>query len=254
MAHQHPVYDTDKHFVIDPITKKISTESPKLVLAQHSQNSERFTFEIPKEVEGHDMTTCNLVEIHYQNIEAANKTNKSIDIYTVTDLQEGSGENADVVFGSWLIDKKATKYVGGLIFAIRFACITGDEKDDYIWATLTYSTITVGESVWNHETIAKEYPDIITQFEARIQALEQGGTGTPGGTTEEQIASAVEKYLQENPIGGGVAFETDASLSLFDGVLSVNTTDQMEQDNTLPITSAGVFATVGNIEALLKTI
>lgn len=39
-----------------------------------------------------------------------------------------------------------------------------------------------------------------------------------------------------------------------DGILSVNTTDKMEQDNTLPITSAGVFTTVGNIEALLKTI
>lgn len=48
--------------------------------------------------------------------------------------------------------------------------------------------------------------------------------------------------------------KTDKTLTLKDGVLSVNTTDQMEQDNTLPITSAGVFATVGNIEALLKTI
>ena len=43
-------------------------------------------------------------------------------------------------------------------------------------------------------------------------------------------------------------------LKLENGILSVNTTSKMEQDNTLPITSAGVFATVGNIEALLKTI
>ena len=54
--------------------------------------------------------------------------------------------------------------------------------------------------------------------------------------------------------GGGVNFETDKTLKLEDGILSVNTTNDMEQDNTLPITSAGVFATVGNIEALLKTI
>ena len=44
------------------------------------------------------------------------------------------------------------------------------------------------------------------------------------------------------------------SLKVTEGVLSVNTTNNMEQDNTLPITSAGVYATVGNIEALLKTI
>lgn len=83
------------------------------------------------------------------------------------------------------------------------------------------------------------------------QFLEQAGSGT---VTEEQIVSAVEKYLKENPPSGGVNFETDTSLTLKDGVLSINTTDQMEQDNTLPITSAGVYAAVGNIEALLKTI
>ena len=54
--------------------------------------------------------------------------------------------------------------------------------------------------------------------------------------------------------GSGVDFGTDATLKLENGILSVNTTNDMEQDNTLPITSAGVFATVGNIEALLKTI
>ena len=52
----------------------------------------------------------------------------------------------------------------------------------------------------------------------------------------------------------GVQFETDSTLKLENGILSVNTTNQVEQDNTLPITSAGVFTTVGNIEALLKTI
>ena len=74
------------------------------------------------------------------------------------------------------------------------------------------------------------------------------------GVSEEQIANAIEKYLDEHPIDSGVSFETDNTLVLKDGILSVNTTNQMEQDNTLPITSAGVFATVGNIEALLKTI
>lgn len=54
--------------------------------------------------------------------------------------------------------------------------------------------------------------------------------------------------------GGGTQFETDETLRLENGVLSVNTTDQVEEDNTLPITSAGVYAIVGNVEELLKTI
>lgn len=82
----------------------------------------------------------------------------------------------------------------------------------------------------------------------RIDQLEKNGV------PPDQIATAVEKYLEENPLDTGVDFETDSTLTLKDGILSVNTTNNMEQDNTLPITSAGVFATVGNIEALLKTI
>lgn len=85
-------------------------------------------------------------------------------------------------------------------------------------------------------------------LESRIINLEKNGV------SEEQIAAAVEKYLEENPIDSGVDFETDDTLKLENGILSVNTTMEMEQDNTLPITSAGVYATVGNIEALLKTI
>ena len=80
----------------------------------------------------------------------------------------------------------------------------------------------------------------------RMKALEDG--------LDEQVASSIEEYLKENPPSGGVQFETDHTLKLENGILSVNTTNRMEQDNTLPITSAGVFATVGNIEALLKTI
>lgn len=54
----------------------------------------------------------------------------------------------------------------------------------------------------------------------------------------------------------GIPFiaKTDESLKLENGILSVNRTNLMEKDNTLPMTSAGVYATVGNIEALLATI
>ena len=83
----------------------------------------------------------------------------------------------------------------------------------------------------------------------------------------DAIKNAVEDYLEQNPPSGGITeipiatHDTIGGIKIGDnlrisddGVLSVNTTNDMEQDNTLPITSAGVFATVGNIEALLKTI
>ena len=48
--------------------------------------------------------------------------------------------------------------------------------------------------------------------------------------------------------------ETDETLILKDGVLCVNTTNTAEQDNTKPITSAGVYTQVGNIEVLLAAL
>lgn len=71
-------------------------------------------------------------------------------------------------------------------------------------------------------------------------------------TLSDKVDALAEKV--ENITVGNVEIKTDETLSFVDGLLSVNTTNDMEQDNTRPITSAGVFATVGNIEALLKTI
>lgn len=53
---------------------------------------------------------------------------------------------------------------------------------------------------------------------------------------------------------GGTSFEVDETLTLEDGILSVNTADNAEKDNTLPITSAAVYTEIGNIDVLLKTI
>lgn len=98
------------------------------------------------------------------------------------------------------------------------------------------------------ETPIPPTPDLYAQLLERIKEAETGSLDP------SVVAKAVEDYLKKNPPSGGVQFETDETLTLKNGILSVNTTNQMEQDNTLPITSAGVFATVGNIEALLKTI
>lgn len=49
-------------------------------------------------------------------------------------------------------------------------------------------------------------------------------------------------------IGNGLKLDTETN------TLSVDSADTVEQDNTRPVTSAAVYATVGNINALLATI
>ena len=71
------------------------------------------------------------------------------------------------------------------------------------------------------------------------------------GVTDEQLAFALDRYFEDNPIQG---FEVDDSLIYENGKLSVNTTNVIEEDNTLPVTSAAIHTEIGNINVLLETI
>lgn len=180
MAHKHSVYDTDTHFSINPITRALKNEaSGKVSVIQFDHNSERFTFEIPRKVEDHDMSLCNVIQIHYINIDSQTKA-KNVGVYEVDDMQV-SPESDDVVILSWLISQNATQLVGSLNFLIRFACVT-DGTVDYVWNTAIYSGISVSSGIYNGEAVVEEYADILAQWEARITALEQGGGGSGGGT------------------------------------------------------------------------
>lgn len=99
-------------------------------------------------------------------------------------------------------------------------------------------------------------PDVYQQIMALLEDIKQGEV------SPEDIQKAVDNYLTENPISVDIATTEKAgivavgkNLSITeDGVLSVDTTDSAEQDNTKPITSAGVNLVVGNINALLAII
>lgn len=70
---------------------------------------------------------------------------------------------------------------------------------------------------------------------------------------KNNLVAAINEVLSKGG-GGGMTFTTDDTLLLENGVLRVNTANSVEQDNSLPITSAAVHTTVGNIEILLSTI
>lgn len=73
---------------------------------------------------------------------------------------------------------------------------------------------------------------------------------------QEETISEIVRALAGKAAGGGTGMpQIDETLRYSaDGRLGVNTADVVEEDNTLPVTSAAVYAEMGNIEALLKTI
>lgn len=142
MAHKHSLYDADTHFKIDPATRAIENMSGKTVLMQKDHNSEIFTFELPRYVDGHDMSECNRVEAHFINTDNATKE-KSRDYRTLTDLQI-SPDSDKVVICSWQLDKDVTAYAGSLAFMLRFSCVADDGATvDYAWHTASYDKFTV---------------------------------------------------------------------------------------------------------------
>ena len=168
MALKHTVYDTDAHFKIDPITHMIKNESSnKNVLIQHDHNSERFTFEIPRMVDGHDMSKCDVVQIHYINIDSQDKNNTSKDAHDVDDLQI-SPDGDDVVICSWLIDGNATKYAGSLNFLVKFKCIGDDGSACYVWNTAIFTGIFVSPGIDNGEAITEDYSDVLEQWRKEL--------------------------------------------------------------------------------------
>lgn len=170
MPHRHKIYDTDPYFSINPLTRIIKNEtSSKITLIQHDHNSERFTFEIPRFLEEHDMSECNVVQVHYINIESGNK-NQNEDVYGVTDLHIDPDDD-DKVICSWLVSGNATKYVGSLNFVVRFSCVT-DGVIEYAWNTAVFSGISVSTGIYNTDVIAEEYSDIISAWAERIERQE----------------------------------------------------------------------------------
>lgn len=158
MSHKHAIHDSDMHFLIDPVSRIIKNQSKKTSLIRRTHKSERFTFEMQRHIEGHDMSLTDLVEIHYKNMEDE-------DIYPVEDLEVFS-EDEDIIIFSWKVSRNATSNVGSLKFAIHFLC------DDYALPTAT-CTINIDDTIDNTETIEEKYLDIFARHDVQIEERER---------------------------------------------------------------------------------
>ena len=171
MAHAHIVSDSDNHFVIDPVSRQLINNSKKTILMKTDHNSEQFTFELPRMVDGHDMSLSNKVEVHYININSKTRE-QSTGIYNVADFGVDAEDDTKVL-GTWLVSREATKYAGSLNFVIRFACLSADNVEEYAWNTAIYAGITIADTIENTETVVEDYVDILRQW---LDTIENAGS------------------------------------------------------------------------------
>ena len=148
------------------------------------------------------------------------------------------------------VDAISSTYVGSGITKKAAATVAPSTSEQTVCASGVYTT---GE-----QKVSAITPSIVGNLDASsfaasiVAAVEGKGVTVPDGTLLDGIAPLIESI----ETGGGTAYTIGHGLKLDaeTNTLSVDTADKMEQDNTLPITSAAVYVEVGNINALLKTI
>ena len=197
--HNHVMSDSDSHFVIDPDTRKINNAGQtETVLIQYDHNSEVFTFELPRYIDGHDMTLCNRVRVHYNNVDG--KTKRAIpDVHEMTDLRV-SETDPDKVISSWLITRNATQLAGTLNFLVQYMCVDDEDNVVYEWHTDIYDGVYVNSGRRNNKQAVVRYSDVLEQWYQRlfdtgesVIALAEEKIDEIVAETNEQIAIAKQE-------------------------------------------------------------
>ncbi len=185
----HAVSDSDTRFILDPITARWSTASEKKTIVQGSHNAERFTFEVPRFIEGHDMSLCNSVQVHYDNIEVKTK-NKSGDVYECCDMHL---EDEKLVF-TWLISKNATKYRGSLEFTVTLKCVA-DGSLEYEYPTETYDKLRISRRTENGEAVKEAFSDLLSSW--KTETLSEVAESIEAAQSAAENAAEAVQMAQE---------------------------------------------------------
>lgn len=155
------IVDADEHFTIDTVTRMISnTSNKKVSLMQYDNNSERYSFDIDRIIDGHDLKNCNRVQIHFIN-------ERHPGVYLVDDVNIMQSNDKKITF-SWLISQDATNFNGSLKFLVSFECVDGD-KVLYRWSTAIYDGIKISAGLDNDNTVVELYADELLSWQNRME-------------------------------------------------------------------------------------
>ena len=192
MDHKHMVFDTDEKFIIDSATRAITnSRGNPFQLIQHDHNAEKFSFVCDRYIEGHDMSLCNKVEVHYDNIESS-KRRTSHGLYEVQDFRVDPIDDNKVIF-TWLISANATLYNGTLVFLVSFACVEGTEVT-YRWNTSVNNSTIVLSGLDNSGNIATIYADILENWKKELFGI--------GDTEEGRLIDTATELIDDIKASG----------------------------------------------------
>lgn len=165
--HSHSVVDSDAHFVIDPKTRIITSKaSYPIVLMQYDHESERYTIELPHYIDNHDMSLCNRVRVHFNNIDS--ETEVSYEDVAELDAPVVDTENEDIVTVTWLVPRHATQYAGNLSFLIQFMCVDEEGNVNYEWHSGIFNDIEIKSGRNYGEVAVINYSNVLEKWYQKL--------------------------------------------------------------------------------------
>ena len=169
MPHICQLIDDDNRFIIDGETRELTklTDTDPILM--------RYGFQMPRFIEGHDMSECDLVEVHYTNTSKGTSKSSRTSVGgrdIIDDLAIDETDENTLLF-SWLVTQNATQMVGTLVFQFKFICYGDETELSYLWQTDQYSFVQIRASLNNTGDLIVEYPDAIESLSLRVSKIEQ---------------------------------------------------------------------------------
>lgn len=188
--------DTNRILMIDPATRKIEVpEKERLIGVYQDHDSERKYFKCPRIVGDNVDLSQHRIYVNYVPSKINGTFNEEEEVGSY--LCEDVVADGDYVTFSWKISENVTRAAGYIAFAVYAKKADADGKLKTKWHT-TPAIGNVLDTLPDGDQIVNRYPDVIEQIMERLDKI--------GEIDPEQIAAAVEEYMEANP-SNSVSYE-----------------------------------------------
>ena len=191
--------DVNTRLVINPVTRTIAPKyrnQKAVYVAKGDHNSVLINFEMPRYVDGYDMSAEeNIIHIHYANIKD-NFCNVSRGFSDAVNVEI---EKDNIIF-SWLVPNTATRYAGVVSIGVtfeRYENVNGKTEEVYSWSTAPYGKTTVWDSLDNTaEVTEREYDYLVKTCNAIVSLALEGKISEVETTIDNKLSEAEAEINQ----------------------------------------------------------
>ena len=185
---EDPYEDLYPHIVIGADRFIKVPQGLKRIAVEHDHAVETVTFDCPRYWDGRDLSTMKI----YINYIRGDKQPGSFPVDNGVTIDEN---DSNIIHFDWTITRELTEFKGNIVFLVCAKKVDAEGYEEQHWNSELNKDMYVSEGLEAEETIAQQYPDLITYLLSRMDVVENK-------TTLESMLNYLDLY-----------FTTDASIN-----------------------------------------